>query len=49
MGGKIFDLEKRTLEFSKRILNMTKVLEKDSANNNFIDQIIRSSSSIGAN
>lgn len=49
MGGKIFDLENRTLEFAKRVLDMTKVLVKDSANNNFIDQIVRSSSSVGAN
>jgi|SRR3989339_579325 len=49
MGGKIYDLENRTLEFSKRVLDMTRVLPKDSANNNFIGQIIRSSSSVGAN
>ena len=49
MGGKIYNLENRTLQFSKRVLDMTKVLTKDSANNNFIDQIVRSSSSVGAN
>ena len=49
MEGKIFDLEKRTLEFSKRILKMTKALPNNDTNKHFSNQCIRSSTSIGAN
>lgn len=46
---KLFDLEERTLVFSKNILDLTKILQKNTANYEFIGQVIRSSSSIGAN
>lgn len=49
MEGKKYDLEDRTLEFSKRILRMVKALPKDDINVYYSNQIVRSSSSIGAN
>lgn len=44
-----FDLEKRTLEFATDIRNFCRSLPKTDANKEYISQIIRSSSSIGAN
>ena len=49
MEGKKFDLEDRTLEFSKRIMRMTKALPKDTINGCYIPQCVRASSSVGAN
>lgn len=42
-------IEKRLLELSKQVYTLTKQIPKDKANLEYIDQIIRSSSSIGAN
>jgi len=47
--SKKYDLEDRTLEFGKRIINLAKALPKNSINLNLIDQIIRSGTSMGAN
>jgi len=44
-----YDLEQRTLAFSKKIINLCKKLPYDRINNRLVDQLIRSSSSIGAN
>ena len=44
-----FDLEDRTTEFAKRAIRLCRTLPKNSINNNFITQIIKSSGSIGAN
>ncbi len=44
-----FDLEDRTLEFAKRIIQMCKSLPNDTVNFKLIDQIIRSAGSVGAN
>lgn len=49
MAEKKYDLEIRTLEFSKRILKMVKALPKDDINKCYVNQIIRSSGSVGAN
>ena len=49
MEGKIYDLEDRTLEFAKRVLRMTRILSKNNVNSHYVSQIIRSSSSVGAN
>lgn len=49
MGGSIYDLEERTLEYSKRILKMTKALPHNNTNIYYSDQCIRSGSSVGAN
>lgn len=46
---KTYDLEERTLNFSKRVLRLTKALSKNTANYEFNSQIIRSSCSVGAN
>ena len=47
--GKTYDLEERTLNFSKRILRLVRALPKNTINNIFASQIIRSSCSVGAN
>lgn len=49
MEGKIYNLEDRTLEFSKRIAKMCKALQKNEINDVYIKQIIRSATSVGAN
>lgn len=49
MEGKIYNLEDRTLEFAKRVAKMCKSLEKNAINDVYIKQIIRSSTSVGAN
>ncbi len=47
--AKEYDLEKRTLEFSKRIVRMCKVLPKDIINIELIKQGLRSGTAIGSN
>ncbi len=44
-----YDLEERTLEFSKRISTLCRNLPYNEVNNCFIKQVIRSGTSIGAN
>lgn len=44
-----FDLEKRTLQFSKDIIDFIKLLPRNTVNYKLIDQVIRSATSIGAN
>lgn len=44
-----FDLEKRTTEFAKRIIRLCKELPKDHINIPLIEQVVRSSGSVGAN
>ncbi len=46
---KQYDLEERTLEFSKRIIRLAKALPKDIINRRLIDQLIRAGTSMGAN
>ena len=46
---KFFDLEKRTLEYSKRIVLLSKSLSKTIENDVFRKQFVRSGTSIGAN
>jgi len=43
------NLEDRTTEFGKRIIRLCKVLVKDQINLPIVEQIIRSSGSVGAN
>lgn len=43
------DLEERTTEFAKRIVRLCKALPQNTINRKLIDQIVRSSGSIGAN
>jgi four helix bundle protein len=44
-----YDLEERTLDFSKRIIKMAKSLPKNTINFKLIDQVARSGTSMGAN
>lgn len=48
-SSKRYDLEERTLEFSKRIIRMCKVLPRNTVNFKLIDQVVRSGTSMGAN
>lgn len=47
--GKIYDLEERTAVFAERIRDFCLVLPKNTANNIYLPQLIRSGSSAGAN
>lgn len=47
--NKKFDLEQRTLDFSKAVIDLIKTLPKNSTNFAVIDQLIRSATSVGAN
>lgn len=49
LNSKRYDLEERTLGFSKRIICLAKALPKNTINNRLIDQLIRSGTSMGAN
>lgn len=44
-----FDLEKRTLIFTKNIINLCKRLPKNSMNSRLVGQVVGSAGSIGAN
>jgi len=44
-----FDLEDRTEEYSKQILELSKLLEKNLENNIFRKQVVRCGTSVGAN
>jgi four helix bundle protein len=44
-----FDLEERTLRFAKDCMELCKALDKNRINTPLIDQLIRSSTSVGAN
>ncbi len=44
-----FDLEERTLKFAKKIIRLCKDLPSNTVNFKLVDQLIRSSGSIGAN
>src|SRR5260221_8646876 len=48
-NNKLFDLEDRTKDFSKRVIAMVKTLPKGNINFNLSNQLIRSATSIGAN
>ena len=46
---KQYDLEERTLQFTRDVLEFTKNLPKNIANNEIMKQLIRSAGSVGAN
>ena len=48
-NSKRYDLEDRTLEFSKRIIRLVKTLPKNNVNYVLGNQVVRSGTSIGAN
>lgn len=45
----MYDLEERTLKFSKRLIRMVQALPKNDINRHQCDQCLRSGTSIGAN
>jgi four helix bundle protein len=45
----MYDLEERTFQFAKRVALYCKQLPKNTTNFKYIDQVIRSSGSVGAN
>ena len=47
--GKYFDLEERTFKFAKDVLAFMKTVKPTIANREFNKQLVRSSSSVGAN
>ncbi|HNP74914.1 MAG TPA: four helix bundle protein [bacterium] len=47
--NKHYDLEDRTLEYGKRIIKMARSFKYDIVNNNLINQVVRSGTSLGAN
>lgn len=49
MTNRIYDLEERTLKFSKRVIIFCQSVPKNSINRPLITQVIRSAGSIGAN
>ncbi len=49
MQNRNFDLEKRTLEFSKSLIKVLKNIPKNQINLRLIDQCLRSGTAIGAN
>ncbi len=48
-NSKKYDLEERTYKFAKNVRDFIKEIPKNNTNNIYISQLIRSSSSIGAN
>lgn len=44
-----YDLEGRTLNFSKDVLGVVKTIRENNINKNIISQLIRSTTSVGAN
>lgn len=48
-SSKIYNLEDRTLEFSKAIVKLCRCLPKDFVNRRLGDQLVRSGTSVGAN
>jgi four helix bundle protein len=46
---KQYDLEERTFQFAKSVMEFTKVLPKTAINTEIIKQVIRSSGFVGAN
>jgi four helix bundle protein len=49
INSKPYNLEKRTLEFSKQVIKLCKQLPKNTVNFKLIDQLVRSATSVGAN
>lgn len=49
VNNKIFNLEERTVKFAENVIDLVKNLPKNSIINPLIEQLIRSSLSIGAN
>ena len=48
-SGKVFDLEERTALFGETAIKLAKGLRRDPVNTPLISQLVRSSTSVGAN
>ncbi len=48
-SGKVFDLQERTAIFSERVIHFCRCLKLDSVSRPLVSQLVRSSTSIGAN
>lgn len=46
---KVFDLEERTYSFARNVVHFTKKLPRNVSNVEYVRQVVRSSSSVGAN
>jgi len=49
MEGKIYDLEERTYQLSRNIVELCKKVKEDNVSKPIINQLVRSGTSIGAN
>ncbi len=49
MSNKNYDLEERTYQFAKKVALFCQALPKNTVNFKYIDQVIRSSGSVGSN
>ncbi len=47
--AKPYDLEERTLEFSREIIRLPKILPRNTVNQVLVSQLVRSGTSVGAN
>ena len=47
--NKKYDLEERTLEFAKQVVRLCKILPSNTVNFKLVDQLVRSTGSVGAN
>lgn len=47
--NKKFDLEERTLNFSKKVIDLVRKLPKNTINFELVSQVVRSAGSVGAN
>ncbi len=48
-NNKIYDLEERTAKFGEDVIDFCKKIQKNNINSSIISQLIRSSTSVGAN
>lgn len=48
-GKKTYNLEDRTLNYSKELINFLVTIPKSTINNNLVNQVSRSGTSVGAN
>jgi four helix bundle protein len=49
MKNNKYDLEERTARFGEEVIDFLRTIEKNTINNPLISQLVRSSTSIGAN
>jgi four helix bundle protein len=47
--SKKFDLEERTAKFGENVIDLCKIIKQDAINKSIISQLVRSTTSVGAN